>query len=533
MKNKKKRKYLNKKLRLNLLFILFLFYATSGHAQTSYFETSTPEAQGMSSLNILKFIDRLEAEIDAVHSFMIIRHGKLVSQGWWDPYQSDVPHMMNSVSKSFISTAIGFAIQENIISLDDLAISFFPNKVNDNHSWHWNEMRVKDLLAMNTGHLKQPVPVAMYSGKVDWNPDIQNELGNIDWNTDWVKYFFDSKVDFMPGTHWMYNTMASNVLAAIIKKATGQDVVDYLDSRFFKPLGIDKPEWDRFSGGNTGWGICAKTEDIAKLGQFYLQKGKWNGIQLLNADWIDLATSKQSSNGSNPDNDFTQGYGYQFWLSRHNSYRADGLFSQFSLILPDQDLVIAITSGSNDMVGVMNIAWETLLLELSESSLPASKKNYNLLKKKTKGLALRPVVGELSNVRENISGRLFEFEIDELNRYSMKLDLNSKNHEIELFNGENNQIIKVGFNMYEKSDMIFRLPHTERKAYLQGEEYKIAASGAWSQPNEYKLRIYFYSSTASMDYTFIFEEDKLIWKTDFRHLLDLSNGDSKTIEIEF
>ena len=520
-------------MRLNLLFILFLFYATSGYAQTSYFETSTPEAQGISSLNILKFIDRLETEIDAVHSFMIIRNGKLVSQGWWDPYQADVPHMMNSVSKSFISTAIGFAIQENIISLDDLAISFFPNKVQDNYSWHWNEMRIRDLLTMNTGHAKEPIPVAMYSGNIDWNPDIQNELGNIDWNTDWVKYFFDSKVDFMPGTHWMYNTMASNVLAAIIKKATGQDVVDYLDSRFFKPLGIDKPEWDRFSGGNTGWGICAKTEDIAKLGQFYLQKGKWNDIQLLNADWIDLATSKQSSNGSNPDSDFNQGYGYQFWLSRHNSYRADGLFSQFSLILPDQDLVIAITSGSNDMVGVMNIAWETLLLELSESSLPAGKKSYNLLKKKTEGLALRPVVGELSNVRENISGRLFEFEIDELNRYSMKLDLNSKNHEIELFNGENNQIIKVGFNMYEKSDMIFRLPHTERKAYLQGEEYKIAASGAWSQPNEYKLRIYFYSSTASMDYTFIFEEDKLIWKTDFRHLLDFSNGDSKTIEIEF
>jgi len=533
MKNKKKRQYENKKLRLNLLFILFLFYATSGYAQTSYFETSTPEAQGISSLNILKFIDRLETEIDAVHSFMIIRNGKLVSQGWWDPYQADVPHMMNSVSKSFISTAIGFAIQENIISLDDLAISFFPNKVQDNYSWHWNEMRIRDLLTMNTGHAKEPIPVAMYSGNIDWNPDIQNELGNIDWNTDWVKYFFDSKVDFMPGTHWMYNTMASNVLAAIIKKATGQDVVDYLDSRFFKPLGIDKPEWDRFSGGNTGWGICAKTEDIAKLGQFYLQKGKWNDIQLLNADWIDLATSKQSSNGSNPDSDFNQGYGYQFWLSRHNSYRADGLFSQFSLILPDQDLVIAITSGSNDMVGVMNIAWETLLLELSESSLPAGKKSYNLLKKKTEGLALRPVVGELSNVRENISGRLFEFEIDELNRYSMKLDLNSKNHEIELFNGENNQIIKVGFNMYEKSDMIFRLPHTERKAYLQGEEYKIAASGAWSQPNEYKLRIYFYSSTASMDYTFIFEEDKLIWKTDFRHLLDFSNGDSKTIEIEF
>ena len=533
MKNKKKRQYENKKLRLNLLFILFLFYATSGYAQTSYFETSTPEAQGISSLNILKFIDRLETEIDAVHSFMIIRNGKLVSQGWWDPYQADVPHMMNSVSKSFISTAIGFAIQENIISLDDLAISFFPNKVQDNYSWHWNEMRIRDLLTMNTGHAKEPIPVAMYSGNIDWNPDIQNELGNIDWNTDWVKYFFDSKVDFMPGTHWMYNTMASNVLAAIIKKATGQDVVDYLDSRFFKPLGIDKPEWDRFSGGNTGWGICAKTEDIAKLGQFYLQKGKWNGIQLLNADWIDLATSKQSSNGSNPDSDFNQGYGYQFWLSRHDSYRADGLFSQSSLILPDQDLVIAITSGSNDMVGVMNIAWETLLLELSESSLPAGKKSYNLLKKKTEGLALRPVVGELSNVRENISGRLFEFEIDELNRYSMKLDLNSKNHEIELFNGENNQIIKVGFNMYEKSDMIFRLPHTERKAYLQGEEYKIAASGAWSQPNEYKLRIYFYSSTASMDYTFIFEEDKLIWKTDFRHLADFSNGDSKTIEIEF
>ena len=115
----------------------------------------------------------------------------------------------------------------------------------------------------------------------------------------------------------------------------------------------------------------------------------------------------------------------------------------------------------------------------------------------------------------------------------MKLDLNSKNHEIELFNGEKNQIVKVGYNKYEKSDIIFRLPYTERKTYLQGEEYKIAASGAWVQPNEYKLRIYFYSSTASMDYTFIFEEDKLIWNTDFRHLADLSNGSSKIIEIEF
>ena len=523
----------NLKKRFNPLFILLFFYANLGNAQTSYFEISTPEVQGMSSLNILKFINRLETEVDAVHSFMIIRHGKLVSQGWWYPYQADVPHMMNSVSKSFISTAIGFAIQENIISIDDLVISFFPKKVPDNYSWHWNEMRIKDLLAMNTGHVKQPIPIAMYSGKVGWNSDIQNELGDIDWNTDWVKYFFDSKVDFMPGTHWMYNTMASNVLAAIIKKTTGQDVVDYLDSRFFKPLGIEKPAWDKFLGGNTGWGICAKTEDIAKLGQFYLQKGKWNGIQLLNADWIDLATSKQSSNGSNPDSDFTQGYGYQFWLSRHNSYRADGLFSQFSLILPDQDLVIAIPSGANDMVGVMNIAWETLLAELSESSLPDDKKNYNLLKKKTKGLALRPVIGELLNERKKFSGRPLEFEIDELNRYSMKLDLNSKNHEIELSNGEENQIIEVGYQMYKKSDIIFRLPYTERKTYLQGEEYKIAASGAWVQPNEYKLRIYFYSSTASMDYTFIFEGDKLIWKTDFRHLADLSNGSSKTIELEF
>ena len=194
----------NLKKRFNPLFILLFFYANLGNAQTSYFETSTPEVQGISSLNILKFIDRLEAEIDAVHSFMIIRHGKLVSQGWWDPYQADVPHMMNSVSKSFISTAIGFAIQENIISIDDLVISFFPKKVPDNYSWHWNEMRIKDLLAMNTGHVKQPIPLAMYSGKVGWNPDIQNELGDIDWNTDWVKYFFDSKVDFMPGTHWMY-----------------------------------------------------------------------------------------------------------------------------------------------------------------------------------------------------------------------------------------------------------------------------------------------------------------------------------------
>ena len=213
-----------------------------------------PDKEGVSSAAVLSFIERLEKDIDAVHSFMILRHGKRIAQGWWTPYDEATPQLMHSLSKSFTSTAIGLAIGEGQLSLDDPVISFFPDDTPTEPGWQLEAMRIRDLITMTTGHRREP-----------W-------LFNVE--SDWVKTFLHSDIEFKPGTHFQYNSAATYMLSAILQSVTGERLVDYLDKRLFRPLMIQKPDWDLSPEGiNTGgWGLRITTENIAKLGQLYLQK---------------------------------------------------------------------------------------------------------------------------------------------------------------------------------------------------------------------------------------------------------------------
>ena len=187
-------------------------------------------------------------------------------------------------------------------------------------------MRLSDLLRMSTGHQTEP-------------PRKPTEP--------WAKTFLAQPVPFKPGTHFLYNTSATYMLSAAVQKATGQTVLDYLKPRLFDPLGIENPTWEASPQGISagGYGLSIRTEDIAKFGQLYLQKGKWEGKQLVPEAWVEAATARQTSNGSNPKSDWDQGYGYQFWRCRHGAYRGDGAFGQYCIVLPEQDAVIAITAG--------------------------------------------------------------------------------------------------------------------------------------------------------------------------------------------
>ncbi len=293
-----------------LLFFLLFSFLNEAQVQTKL-ERGIPEIEGLSSGAILNFINKAEEKIDAIHSLMIVKNGKVISEGWWKPYNKNSPHELWSLSKSFTSTAVGFAVNEGLLSIDDLVISFFPDKVPDKPSWQLEQLRIVDLLTMNTGHVKEP---KLNAGEGDW-----------EFN------FLNSDIQFMPGTHFLYNTPATFMLSSIIQKVSGEMLVDYLYPRLFEPLGIEKPDWEMNEDGVNvgGWGLHLKTEDIAKFGLLYLNKGMWNEKQILPRKWIEDATSKQVSNGSNPTNDWAQGYGYQFWRSRHNSYRGDGAMGQF------------------------------------------------------------------------------------------------------------------------------------------------------------------------------------------------------------
>lgn len=337
---------------MKLLYTLTLcLFGVVASAQEKALPRATPESQGVSSTAVAEFIRSADKDVNSMHSFMLVRHGKVVAEAWWEPEAADKPHVMWSLSKSFTSTAVGLAVQEGKLSVDDEVIKFFPDRVPADASPNLKAMRVKDLLTMSTGH--------------------QDEVSLRD-EKDWISAFLKHPVPHKPGTHFRYNTPATFMQSAIVQKVTGEKVVDYLQSRLFDPLGIDAPKWDENPQGMSigGYGLYLKTEDIAKFGQLYLQKGSWNGKQLVPEAWVVAASSKQVSNGSNPNSDWEQGYGFQFWRCRHGAFRGDGKDGQFCVVLPEQDAVVVMTANSTNLQGQLNVVWDKLLSSFSEKPLP-------------------------------------------------------------------------------------------------------------------------------------------------------------------
>lgn len=320
------------------------------HAQIVILPRATPESQGIDSARVHEFLRTADARVNSMHSFMLLRHGNVVAEAWWAPEASDKPHVLWSLSKSFTSTAVGLAVAEGKLSIDDPVLSFFPESLPEERSNHLKGMRVKDLLTMSTGH-QDEVPLR----------GVQ----------DWIKAFLAHPVPHKPGAHFCYNTPATFMQSAIVQKVTGEKVVDYLKPRLFEPLGIESPRWDENPQGISlgGYGLYLKTEDVAKFGQLYLQRGKWGDRQLIPEAWVDAATSKQVSNGSDPTRDWDQGYGFQFWRCRHDAYRGDGKDGQFCVVMPALDAVVVITANTSDMQGELNLVWEHLLPAFQDRAL--------------------------------------------------------------------------------------------------------------------------------------------------------------------
>jgi CubicO group peptidase (beta-lactamase class C family) len=233
---------------------------------------------GIHSSAILDFIEDIEKKNIEAHSFMLLKKGNVVSEGWWKPYSKDIPHMMFSLSKSFTSTAIGFLVDDGVLTVEDYLISYFPDDLPSILSDNLKKLKIKHLLSMNTGHTDD----SFY--------DLQSS------NSSWVKAFLAKPIIKEPGTHFLYNSGATYMLSALVKKVTLKTTNDFLNDRLYKPLGINYPKWDICPDGIScgGWGLNLTTEDIAKFGQFYLNKGRWNGKQLLSEKWINEASSKQS-----------------------------------------------------------------------------------------------------------------------------------------------------------------------------------------------------------------------------------------------
>jgi CubicO group peptidase (beta-lactamase class C family) len=326
---------------------------------TSSLPRSTPELQGVSSRAILKLLEEAQRNKIELHSIMVLRHGSVIAEGWWKPYAPEHLHTLFSLSKSFTSSAIGFAVNEGLLTEDDTVISFFPDDVPLEVSANLARMRVRDLLSMSSGHADDTL-----------GPQIWATSGN------WVRTILEQPVPFEPGTHFVYNTGATFMLSAIIQKVTSQNLLAYLEPRLLQPLGIDGATWESNPDGIAfgGFGMNARSEDIAKFGQLYLQKGVWNGRQILPESWINQATRTHIDNSDHSSNsglgsDWGVGYGYQFWQCRHGAYRGDGAFGQYCVIMAEQDAVIVMTAGMADMAAGLNLVWDHLLPHMHAAML--------------------------------------------------------------------------------------------------------------------------------------------------------------------
>ncbi len=479
-----------------LLLATVLTHAPSAEAREPL-ARSTPEAEGVDSARLLGFVEALEKRINAVHSIMLVRHGKVVAEGWWSPYAAADPHIMYSVTKSFTSTAVGFAAEEGLLSLNDLILAHFPELLPENPAEHMKNMRIRDLLRMSTGHQNDPSPTV--KGRKDGA---------------WIKAFLESPVENKPGTHFLYNSAGSYVLGAIVQKVSGKTLEEYLRPRLFEPLGIEPPYWSKSPEGvNLGdGGIMLRTEDLAKFGLLYSQKGTWRSKRLLTEEWTEAATSLQTASGGNPDSNWDHGYGYQFWRNKVTGYRADGAFGQFSFVLPKYDVVLAITSGTSDMHGVMDTVWEHLLPALAARALPANPAAHKKLSSKLAALALPIQDGKPSSPRAaEVSGKTYRFDDNELGIRTASVDFSGERAQITFVDADGSHPIACGLGRWVRG----RTRYQKGIGNLPGiEEQGIAASCGWADDLTFTAKLCFHETPYTLTQRFKFDGNTLAIETE-------------------
>lgn len=431
---------------------------------------STPEAEGIPSGAILDFIAAAEDQLESLHSLMVVRHGRVVAEGWWYPYAAQHPHLMFSVSKSFTSTAVGLAIDEGRLTLDDLVVELLPDDLPAEISPHLAALTVRHLLTMTTGH-----------------PTDTVSLADDSHGDNWARTILAQPLEFAPGTHYVYNSGASYLLSAILQRLTGQRLFDYLTPRLFEPLGIEGATWQTCPRGIDagGWGLSVTTEQLATFGQLLLQRGQWNGTQLVPAEWIDQATSVQvDTAGTDHDVDGREGYGYQFWRNRPTGYRADGAFGQFCLVLPEQDAVVVLTSALPVAQRALDLVWEHLLPAFGEQSLPET---GSALGATLGALALPTVAGEATSpTAERVSGIRFDFDDTDVSAATLEPGL------LTISRGTAGKALSFGHGQWRESA-----------------DSRVLASGAWVSPDTLVIRAHNVGTPFSRTFTLDFANDSL------------------------
>ncbi len=360
----------------------------------------TPESAGIPSAAIERFIGRLEGSRLCMHDFLMVKGGKVLAEAYWKPFHAQRKHRMYSVSKSFVSIAVGVMIGEGKLSLDTHVADFFPEKLPDNPHPYLLEMTVRDLLMMSTCH---------------------NRCSYTDQDSDWVATFFQRKPSHRPGRVFSYDTAATVVLNAIVEKLAGEPFLQYLRPRVLEPIGVTEDIWcvERPEGGSWGGsGVMVTAMDLAKVANLCMHGGCHEGRQLIPEWYIREATAKQIDNRvGEADPEWQFGYGYQFWRTRNNGFAMNGMGSQFAICLPEHDFIL-VTNGDTQEVKtgasvILNALWTEIYPYLTgEKACVSTEEEKESLKKRIEDLHILPETGALSS-SEAVKWHGMKFVMDE------------------------------------------------------------------------------------------------------------------------
>jgi CubicO group peptidase (beta-lactamase class C family) len=469
-------------LSLSLLFLLPFLPANAQDA----LPRGIPEKEGVQSTAIIDFINAANHGRTEFHSFMFLRHGKVIAEGWWNPYGPNLKHTLYSTSKSFTAAAVGFALAEKKLKLDDKVVSFFPNELPNPISSYLEELTVKDALMMSDG----------------MDPD---PTGKVTSDTNWARAFLALPIVNEPGTKFLYNSTGTYMLSAIVQKVTGQKVIDYLRPRLFEPLGIFGEDWEISPQGvNTGgWGLRLRTEDMAKFGQLYLQDGVWKGKRILSKEWVKEATTMKimqnpkASPAAMDSSDWLQGYCYQMWRCRHNAYRADGAFGQFIIIMPDQDAVVAIQAETPSMQEEINLVWQYLLPGMQNWAYKDDPDDDTRLQKLEASLALPPKQGAGSAADFDINGKTYTLNDNPKKWRSVRFTIQGRTWQMTVKTDSGSYTIPFGDGQWALSQTNLSGPNLLTGAQFHDvglSDFKTGGNYHWRDENTLELTLRYIES---------------------------------------
>lgn len=437
----------------------------------------SPERMGIRSEDILACIQKFEQEELATHDFIVMRRGNVVFEQYWKPFHKDFNHRMYSVTKSFVSLAIGFLEQDGILGLDDRIVDYFPNEAKAATDPHFEELTVRQMLMMRTAKKRH--------NWFDRKPADRV-----------LDYFQNENLPRHPGTFFEYDSHGSFILCALVERLSGKTLMNYLREKLLDRIGFSKDADMLTCPGGHSWGdsaLLCKPTDLLKVAQFCLQKGRWEGKQILNERYITEATSCQVKTVTTYYPGYhSGGYGYQFWCSYDNSFSFNGMGCQYAICIPDKEMVIVYNSDNqgNDYAKkiIFDTVFDLIVRRAEDEPLPENKEEQKALADYAQGLCLyTPKGAKSSPLKERIDGMTFLLEENAMGIEKVRFTFTDEGGTLHYTNAQGDKQIDFGFgkNAFGKFP---QKGYADRIGTVAGDRlYDCAASAAWV--DDYTLQL--------------------------------------------